>query len=319
MVDSPTSAPGGPRNDSPRGVTAETESPRRGSASALIVLGASLFGTTGTAVARVPGGADPLTTGSLRLLFGGAILALMAARRLHSLSAVTTPVAIGAVLVSVYQLAFFWAVVDTGVAVSTLTTIGASPLVSRFIGIVRRRPAPPGRWLLSAAILLVGLLTLVLGGYEDVQLRPVGIAAAAFAGAAFAGYTECAAVAIERHAHPDAVLAAFFLGAGLITSPVLLVRPLDVLDSATGLLVLLHLAVVTLALAYVAFGRGLRHVPPTSATMLTMAEPLVATALAVALLGEKFSSLGWFGAVIVMIGLVMVATVDRETRTTVRT
>lgn len=319
MADSPTSAPCGPRNDSPRAVTTETDPPQRGAAALLVVVGAALFGTTGTALARVPGGADPWTTGSLRLLLGGLVLAVLASRRLPSLATVVSPVAVGAVLVATYQLAFFWAVIETGVAVSTLTTIGVSPLASRIVGILRHRPSPGSTWFLSAGLLLAGLLTLVLGGYEDVRLDLIGIVAAVVAGTAFAGYTECASVAIGCRAHPDAVLAGLFLGAGVLTSPVLFFRPLDVFESSTGLLVILHLAVVTLALAYMAFGRGLRHVPPTSATMLTMAEPLVATLLAVVILDEMLSPAGWFGAAVVMIGLVTVATSDGSPTTTVRT
>lgn len=284
----------------------------------LVLFGAALFGTTGTAVARVPGGADPWTTGSLRLLVGGGLLVLVAIRRLSSIRGLTTVLAVGAVMVAGYQLAFFWAVTDTGVAVSTLTTIGVSPLASRVVGAMRHRPPPPRRWFLSAGLLLVGLFALLIGGYEKVEVEGLGIVAAVVAGTAFAGYTECASVAVGRGAHPDAVLGVLFLGAGVLTSPVLVLRPIDVFETSRGLVVLLHLGVITLALAYMAFGRGLRHLPPTSVTMLTIAEPLVATGLAVVFLDERFSFIGGVGATMILIGLFSVALPSAPSRATVR-
>lgn len=284
----------------------------------LVLFGAALFGTTGTAVARVPGGADPWTTGSLRLLVGGGLLVLVAIRRLSSIRDLTMVLAIGAVMVAGYQLAFFWAVTDTGVAVSTLTTIGVSPLASRVVGAMRHRPPPPRHWFLSAGLLLVGLFALLIGGYEEVEVEGLGIVAAVVAGTAFAGYTECASVAVGRGAHPDAVLGVLFLGAGVLTAPVLVLRPIDVFETSRGFVVLLHLGVITLTLAYMAFGRGLRHLPPTSVTMLTIAEPLVATGLAVVFLDERFSFIGGLGAMMILIGLISVALPSAPSRATVR-
>jgi len=284
----------------------------------LVLFGAALFGTTGTAVARVPGGADPWTTGSLRLLVGGGLLVLVAMRQLSSIRNVTMVLAVGALMVAGYQLAFFWAVTDTGVAVSTLATIGVSPLVSRVVGAMRHRPPLSRRWFLSVGLLLIGLFALLIGGYEKVQVEGLGIAAALVAGSAFAGYTECASVAVERGAHPDAALGVLFLGAGVLTAPVLVLRPIDVFETSQGLVVLLHLGVITLALAYMAFGRGLRCLPPTSVTMLTIVEPLVATGLAVVVLDERFSVVGALGAAMILIGLISVALPSTPSRATVR-
>ena len=55
--------------------------------------------------------------------------------------------------------------------------------------------------------------------------------------------------------------------------------------SAWGLL--MYLGVVTTALGYVVFLRGLRSTPATFASVLTLLEPLVAVVLAVVFLGER--------------------------------
>jgi DME family drug/metabolite transporter len=58
-------------------------------------------------------------------------------------------------------------------------------------------------------------------------------------------------------------------------------------------------------LAYVLFGRGLRHLPAGPVATLVLAEPLVATLLGVGLLGERPGPVGWLGAGLVAVGLLV--------------
>ena len=286
---------------------------------ALVIVSASIFGTTGTALAQVPGSVDPLSTGILRLLLGGGLLAVIARRRLPDLRPLLRTLLIGAIGVAVYQLGFFWAVTDTGVAAGTLVTIGVSPLASRVIGGLSGRPSPPASWYVAAAVLLGGLSILVLGGYDDVKVTAAGIVVAVIAGSSFALYTECGARVLATGASPDATMSALFFGAGLMSSPLLVWRGVEVMSTGRGLLVISHLSVVTLTVAYMAFGRGLRHLAPTIVTMLTIVEPVVATSLSVIVLDEDFSPVGWIGASIVVLGLPLVGLASRRsTATTVR-
>ena len=290
----------------------------------LVILSAVLFGTTGTALAQVTGPVDPLSAGILRLLIGGGLLVLIAYRSLSSTRGSGRVLFVGAVAVAVYQLGFFWAVTDTGVAAGTLITIGISPIASRLIGSMVGHAAPPRAWFAAAGILLTGLSVMILGGYDDIHLSATGVVVALGAGIAFAAYTECGARALSRGASPDGTMGALFFGAGLLTSPLLLWRDLDIVSTGRGVVVLGHLAVVTLTLAYVAFGRGLRRLPPSSVTMLTMVEPVVATVLSSAVLNERLSVIGWVGAALVVLGLPLVGRASQpelraSTRTTVRT
>jgi len=70
-----------------------------------------------------------------------------------------------------------------------------------------------------------------------------------------------------------------------------------------GAAVALHLAACTTFLAYRLFGRGLRSTPAQVATTLTLAEPAVATLLAVAVLGERLPALSWCGLGVLAAGL----------------
>ena len=89
---------------------------------------ALLWSTTGTASAFRPDGASALSVAAARIVLGGALLAAWAAYR-GDLGPVLRAaphrrlVAVGAVAVAVYQLAFFTAVASTGVAVGTVVGI----------------------------------------------------------------------------------------------------------------------------------------------------------------------------------------------------
>ena len=82
------------------------------------------------------------------------------------------------------------------------------------------------------------------------------------------------------------------------------------------MIVMAWLAFITLTLAYVAFGWGLRTLAPTTVVMLTLLEPAVAATLAVIFLDETLSGSAWLGAGLVVAAMPMVAL---SARTTVRT
>ncbi len=281
----------------------------------LAVLGAAaLFGTTGTALAKGPTGIEALSAGSLRLLIGGAGLCLFGWRALtNDLRATrdrrSVTILLGGLAVAAYQLGFFWATETTGVALATVVTIGTSPLVSRVIGYIRGRPTPDFWWIVSAIGLIIGLVLLVLGSASStnaVEFDILGVLAAVLAGASYAAYTEVGSEMMIRGWHPTSAMAAMFLAAGVLTSPLLLVRDVSWFATASGLGVILYLSLVTLSLAYVWFGWGLKRLPPTTVVMLTMFEPVVAAILAIIVLDETLSGTSWTGIVVVLVGLVIV-------------
>ena len=199
---------------------------------------------------------------------------------------------------------------------ATVITIAVSPLASRSIGAVRGRPAPAPLWYVAALMIGVGLVLLVATGSDRLETDPLGIAAAVLAGASYALYTESASTAIGAGADSTSTMALLFFGGGVLASPVLLVRDLAWLGEPRGLVVMAWLALVTLTIAYVAFGWGLRTLAPTTVVMLTLLEPAVAAVLAVTFLDERLSGVGWFGAALVLSAMPLVAL---SARTTVRT
>lgn len=273
-----------------------------------VLVAAGLFGTTGTALARGPVDTDAWAAASLRLCLGGGLLALIAGRRLASAIRHLRWALTGAVGVAGYQTMFFAATDRVGVAVAALITIGASPLASRAIGRLRRRPPPSRSWWIAAVVLGAGLvLQFLADGDRNIDgsgtIDVTGVVFAVVAGLMYAIYAEAGSVLIERGLQSTAAMATIFVGGAIFTLPILVVTDLAWVASSRGLLMITYQGAITLTVAYVAFGWGLRHLAPSVVVMLTVLEPAVASVLAVVVLDESLSTTAWIGAVLIFAGL----------------
>ena len=280
----------------------------------LILAAAALFGTTGTVLANGPVNVDAVTAGVVRLLVGGLGLVILSWRYLQEVASHTKVAFFGAIGVGSYQLCFFYSTRHAGVAVATVITIGSSPLFARIIGAFRRRPAPHRLWYVAALILVAGLILLSVSPNSGDSIEIIGVLAALVAGLSYAAYTESAAILIGRELNSTAVMAALFSGAGIVTSPFLFFRPVAWISTSRGVVMIAFLGLMTLTLAYVAFGKGLQKLVPTTVVMLTLLEPVVATLLAYLVLHENVSGQSWLGMSLVLVGLPIVAiSVQRPT------
>ena len=273
-----------------------------------VLIAAILFGTTGTAQALGPDGSTPMTVGASRILIGGSILAAMALAS----GGFRGRWPLGQVLlagagVAVYQLAFFQAVADTGVAVGAIVAIGSGPV---FAGILERvlDGAWPGRtWLVATALATTGVAVLSLASATDASLSAAGIGLALVSGLGYATYTIVAKRLLRLGHTPVAVMGASFgLGAVLLL-PVLLLGDTAWLHTPDGLALALYLGIVPTALAYSLFARGLRSLDASEVTTLVLAEPLTATVLGVVVLDERVGAGGVLGAVLILAGLAVLA------------
>lgn len=276
----------------------------------LIVLAAALWGTTGTARALAPAGADPLGVGAVRIAIGGALLAaFVLATRRSAIPALAHPATlVCAVGVALYQLSFFSAVALIGVALGTIVAIGSAPLATGLLSALLGRQ-PSRRWYAATgvAVLGVGLLALPEGA---VRLDTAGILLALTAGFAYALYA-VGAKWLLRDREPLPVMAAAFAGGAVLLLPVLALTDLSWLGEPRGIVVAAHLGILATAIAYALFGRGLALVPATTAATLSLFEPLTATALGIALLGERLSLTQLAGAAAILAAVTVAAT-DRE-------
>jgi DME family drug/metabolite transporter len=273
-----------------------------------VLIAAILFGTTGTAQALGPDGSTPLTVGASRILVGGSILAAMALAS----GGFRGRWPIGQVLlagagVAVYQLAFFQAVADTGVAVGAIVAIGSGPV---FAGILERvlDGVWPGRtWLVATALATTGVAVLSLASASDASLSATGIGLALVSGLGYATYTIVAKRLLRLGHTPVAVMGASFGIGAVLLLPVLLLGDTAWLHTPEGLALALYLGIVPTALAYSLFARGLRSLDASEVTTLVLAEPLTATVLGVVVLGERVGAGGLLGALLILSGLAVLA------------
>ena len=274
-------------------------------AGAAVVAAAVLFGTTGTARELGAPDASSLSVGALRIVVGSAALWVFARSwpQWSVLRRWPLVVVLGGAGVAIYQPAFFTGTARSGVALGTVVALGSGPVFAGLIEWVRFGQRPSRWWAMATAITVVGGALLVFSTGGGGTFDPIGIAAALAAGLGYALYAIAAKVLIDRGVDSTVALAwPFTLGAMLLV-PFVVFEPLEWVLTGPGALMLVHLGVVTVGVAYVFYGWGLRSIATSSAVTLTLAEPLTAAVAAAVLLGERLELLGWIGAAVVVAGL----------------
>lgn len=274
---------------------------------ALAVLAAAvLFGTSATSQALVAPDAPPAGVAALRLLIGAAgLLAFVSWRRGFATIAGLwrrPSIWVMGVFVASYQTCFFIGTARTGVAIGTLASLALAPFLAGALGWLLREGAPGWVWAASTVIAVVGLALLTLGGVT--ALDPLGVLAAGGAGASYACYTVIGA-RLSRDGHDaGAVLASSFSVGAILLLPVILAAGTWWLNPG-GIALVLWLGLVATTLAYLLFGVGLRVLQPGHIATLNLAEPVVATLLGVAILGERLTGAGWLGCLLIIAALAL--------------
>ncbi|CAM5781246.1 DMT family transporter [Cellulomonas persica] len=280
---------------------------------ALVALAGVLWGTGGLAGAEL-GEAAGLSSGAVadyRLLGGGGLLLVVLAvlgrlRGLPRTRAAVTRVAATAVLIALFEAAYFEAVVRAGVAVSTLVTLGTAPLLVAAVTAARARSWPSRTTTTALGLALTGLAALVLGQGTGHAVDAWGVLLALVAAGAFAGITGVNARPVPGLDGLAVTALAFTLG-GLLLVPYAAASPggLRLPTDAAGWAWLVYLAAVPTAAAYSAYFTGLRTVSPTSATVLSLLEPVTAAVLAVTMRDEHLGVLGVGGAMLLVAAVVV--------------
>ena len=283
---------------------------------ALVLLAALLFGTTGTAQALGPD-ASPLVVGAARTVVGALLLVLIARLAGVTRDRVSWPartVAVAALGIAGYQLTFFAAVANTGVAVGTVVAIGSAPTLAGLLARIADGTPLSRRWATCTACATAGVVLLVLGG-RAAEVSPPGVLLALGAGASYAAYTVAGKRLLAAGHGPEQTMARAFSLAALLLAPILVTAgSSSPVFTTEGLLLALYLGAFPTALAYVLFARGLRRLTPGEAATLTLAEPLTAAALGAVVLGERPGIPAVAGGALVLVGLIALSLPQRSKR-----
>lgn len=273
---------------------------------AWIALAAVLWGTLGTAARlALRDGMDPLELSVWRALLGGALFgahALARGRTRIALRDVPAVAAFALIGVAVFYLSYFRAVRTGGAALAAILLYTAPAWVALASALWLGERMTP-RKLAALALTLAGVALVATGGRGDVRLGTAAIGWGLLSGVAYAAYYLFGKRWLARYEMPTILCWALPAGA-IALLPVVPFAPKSPATWAT----LAFIATVPTYLAYLVYGIGLRRVEATRAATVATLEPLVAAALAWAVWGETLRASGYLGAVVLLAGVVLIAT-----------
>ncbi|MEW2358654.1 DMT family transporter [Spirillospora sp. NPDC029432] len=288
---------------------------RNGFSGVLLVLAAGvLWGTVGPAQVLADSPAPPVTLGAARILSGGLLLALFVLmtepRAVRGLGGTARlPLLAAAAATGTFQAAFLTAVDRTGAAVATAIVFGLVPVSTGVCERLVLRTRLSRRWAAGTACAVGGCALLMVPGFTG-ALDPVGLALALVGGCCFGVYTVSAKILGERGVNMAAAVAVTLLAGGALLLPWAL-RGAPELAVGRSPALVAWLGPATTAVAYMCFVIGLRRVTAATAGTLSLAEPLVAAVLALAVLGERLSAATTAGCLLLLGGLVLVSVPGR--------
>ena len=270
------------------------------------VLGAALcFGTTGTTQQLGTPGISPLAVASARLICGSVFLFIFASFQRKNRGDVRMPlldlIVCGAGI-GMYQLTFFSAVHSTGIAIATVTALGAAPTLSALVAFVLMREKPQKSWYLGTAVTILGII-LVGTAHGIASFNGKGVALAALAGFGFAIFNVVCRRSLARGAQDIWLTATTFGVAALVSFPFLFAQSPVWILTTKGFFTVLWLGLVTTSVGYVLFMFGLKRIESSLAATVVLAEPATATILAAVVIGEKLVMQSYIGIATVALGI----------------
>ncbi|OEE53282.1 DMT family transporter [Vibrio splendidus] len=277
-----------------------------------ILFASILWGTTGTAASFAPD-LSPLAIGAFSMGVGGLMQAGLAYRKIllafDKLLQNKKLLAVSALALAIYPLAFYSSMKLSGVAIGTVVSIATAPFFSALLEcLISKKNNINRRWLTSFAIGVVGIGLLVFSESSSANesgedLKLLGIALGLVAGLCYAIYSWATKALIDKGIKSQAAMGSIFGLGAMLLLPTLWFTGDNLFSSQTNVLVISYLTLIPQCLGYIAFSFGLRHVTASSANLLTLFEPVVAAVLAVCVVGELIPFIGWLGMSLIVLCL----------------
>ena len=276
----------------------------------LAVLGAALcFGTTGTTQQLGVPDISPVAVASARLLCGSLFLFIFAYFQRKTRGSVRMPLRdliICGTGIGMYQLTFFSAVHSTGIAIATVTALGAAPTLSAVVAYVVLREKPQRSWYAGTAVTILGIV-LVGTAHGIESFDPKGVGLATLAGFGFAVFNVVCRKSLAQGAQDMWLTATTFGVAALVSFPFLFAQNPEWILTSKGFFTVLWLGLVTTSVGYILFMFGLKRIESSKAATVVLAEPATATILAAFVIGENLVARSYIGILIVAVGIAYIS------------
>ncbi|WP_239024074.1 DMT family transporter [Paraglaciecola marina] len=286
-----------------------------------IIIACSLWATTGTAANLAPS-ISPLAIGSFAMGVAGLLLLITASKTVikerAKLSKVPVLLVLGGISIAIYPLAFYSSMKLAGVAIGTVVSLASAPFFSIVFERLINKKSISLRWTISFIFGVVGVTLIAMGKqvhgqptlvnnseYLGLSTMHFGVILGLIAGLSYAVYAWAAKQMIVQGISSNASMASMFGFASMLLLPSLLITGNNLFATPTNTAVSIYMAVVPMFIGYLLFGYGLRHIEASKATLITLLEPVLATLLAVIVVGEKFNSWGWLGMVLILVCLML--------------
>lgn len=204
---------------------------------------------------------------------------------------------------TVFQSAYFAAVEATGLAVGTVVTLGAGPVLIAVGARLTMGERLGGGGLAAVVGALTGLAVLVLGG-DGGTVRPAGVALALLSAAGYAAITLLTRWLGRDGGGSDALATsawAFGIGAlGLLPMAAAEGIVPHTADTAQVVWLLVYVAAVPTALAYALYFAGAAVVRAATVSVIMLLEPVSAAVIAVAVLREQLTAATVIGTLLLL-------------------
>lgn len=279
-----------------------------------ILFASILFGTTGTVASFAPN-ISALAIGAFAMGMGGVFQACLSIKPLKNdfekILQHKNTLIISVVALAIYPLAFYSSMRLAGVAIGTVISISTAPFFSALLECLCQREKKISQaWLLSFVIGVVGIVLLITSkSSTDIELDPdlklLGVVLGFVAALTYAVYSWGAKRLIDAGIQSQAAMGGIFGLGAMILLPTLFITGDNLFASSTNIMVIVYMALIPMGLGYIAFGFGLRFVTASSANLITLFEPVIAAILAVIVVGEAISLIGWIGIALILICLLL--------------
>lgn len=287
-----------------------------------VLVASILWGTTGTAASYAPN-LSPLAIGAIAMGGGGLLQALLARKtilnHLPQIRSYYPLLLIGMISVAIYPLAFYTSMRMAGITIGTVISIGSAPLFTALLEKFFDKKALSGKWFISFVFGVAGVLLLSLGESHShgttqtiaTDQKTIGIVLGLIAALTYSLYSWAAKKMIDRGVDSRASMGLIFGFGALILLPTLFFTGSNLFDEPVNLYVVGYMMLIPMFLGYLLFGYALKTISASTATTLTLFEPLVAALFAVLLVGEQLAPIGWVGMALIFVCLALLSKADK--------